>query len=115
MPDNEKLEIGKLEEHYDDILLNHLATIKEPMEKAIKTILENYDSHIGDVSYVFSKLADYYEKLTVAIDNYDVAVHDIDKEEDLDELQEVRNTVEEFLDVIESKVEDIVNFLKKEV
>lgn len=113
MPDNKKLEIGKLEEYYDNLFLDQMDELKKPLEDAIKVIVKDYDIH--DMSVVFSKLADYCEKASIATDNYDLAVDNIDKEEDLDKLQEMRNNTEEALNVVESRIEDIINFLKKEV
>ena len=108
--------IGELEDNYDDTLLDHLLEINEPLKKAIEVITRDYGINADDTAKVFKTIANHYEKIAEAVEDYNSSgVDGIDKEKDLEELEWRRANVEEALEKVHFEVEDLVDYLKKEI
>ena len=108
-----EFKLGNLEEQYDEVLLEYLDEIGEPLKDVVDRVLDK--AQTDKIAKLFRTIANHYDKIDTALNNYTSIVAGIDKEKDLDELELRRADVEEMLEGVRFEVEKLVDYLKKEV
>ena len=106
------MEIGEIEAYFDNKLSEILAELEEPMKKAMEDLFKSKKLNVTDYSEIFEDLADYFKELNISLNNYTDAVKDIDKEQNLEELELRRADTEEMLEGVSFIVDKILDYLK---